>query len=174
MNFRISQATEAAQQLQHYFGALGIEVEHTQALGAVARLQGYRNLQEPGDCFSPTPVDWARVAGLDALTHIRLNHGELREVSYCSRKGLKYLAALSDPCAQLSLAQSPALVFEAECSQRQPQGNQDVTEVLLGQLQRAVEGEPGVIDLLDGLRLELFVNDGTGLFRFSPARDELV
>lgn len=117
--------------------------------------------------FDPTPVDWRRVAEFEELSHVRINGGPVLELTFISRTGLGLLDDLQDLSSHVRLARSAGFSYASV----------DGTEVAipLGVLQKAVEHEPGVIDLIDGRRLELLVqNDSAGYGRVSPAGDTLV
>lgn len=71
MNIRVPQATQAARLLKNFFASQGIDIKHTQALEAVARLHGYQDWQ----AMQADP----RFADVPALRPVSSNEYVLRE-----------------------------------------------------------------------------------------------
>jgi len=127
----------------------------------------------PAEDFQAAPVDWSRVAACDGtkfgIKHAIINGEKGGVVTYVDREALTKLAQYKDLSCHTRLAQTIAFVVFSN----QGGGFEEVT-ITLGQLQKAFEHEPGVIDLIDGRRLELMGYADGGLVRFSPAANRLV
>jgi hypothetical protein len=133
-------------------------------------------------CVLPAPaedtagmvsVDWNRVSAYARSFNVK--HGVINGekggvITYLDVQALEKLAHYKDLSCHTRLAQTPALVIFTNHS-----GQFEEITLSLGQLQKAVEYEPGVIDLIDGRRLELmaFADNGS-LLRFSPAAFSLL
>lgn len=117
------------------------------------------------DEFSMTPVDWTRVAAKQGIKHAIIDGKAGGVITAFDADAMRKLAHHKDLSVHLRLAQTPALVvFTAY------RGAFQEIVITLGQLQKAVEYTPGVIDLIDGRRLEFLVFDEKGEMRhFSPA-----
>jgi hypothetical protein len=125
------------------------------------------------DEASMTPVDWNRVATYAACFNVK--HGVINGekggvITHIDADGLKKLAHYKDLSAHTRLAQTPAVVIFTNHG-----GQFEEVTLTLGQLQKAVEYAPGVLDLIDGRRLELLAFSAEGaLLHFSPAANSLV
>lgn len=120
-----------------------------------------------------TPVDWNRVSAFARSFNVK--HGVLNGekggvITHIDVQALEKLAHYKDLSCHTRLAQTRALVIFTNHG-----GHFEEITLSLGQLQKAVEYEAGVIDLIDGRRLELmaFADDGS-LLRYSPAAFGLV
>lgn len=113
-------------------------------------------------------VNWQQIAELDSLTFVRVSGGELRKILFLNRKGLRDLSQLSllKIEDQVRLRSEAGIVFKSQYGSK-PEG----IEISLGQLKQAAENQEGVIRLADGRTLELFVDDGEGVSRYSSRFD---
>jgi len=122
----------------------------------------------PEDEFIMTPVDWSRVAARPGIDHAIIDGVAGGVVTSFDRDALKKLAHYKDLSVHLRLSQTPALVIFTTYG-----GVFQEIKITLGELQKAVEYTPGVIDLIDGRRLELLIfGEKGGLAHFSPAKNE--
>jgi hypothetical protein len=129
---------------------------------------------QPCVLFAVTPVDWNNVAEESGvvpftLTHLRINRGPVRELTFVDYKALQKLGNMKDLSVHLRLSQSPAFEYTVI------EAGGERSALALGRLQRAIEYSPGVIDLIEGGTLELLVQGEDGRFqRYSPALGTLV